>query len=83
MKFEWRLNSLHERKWTGHSDTETLLEAIEQWGLETTLNKTKGMFSIALWDKKEIEIFIYQEIEWVRNLFIMGGSIINLFSLQS
>ena len=29
--------------------------------------------------KKKIEIFIYQEIEWVRNLFIMGGSTINLF----
>ena len=35
----------------GHSDTETLLAAIEEWGLEKTLKKTNGMFSIALWDK--------------------------------
>ena len=55
------LNSLHERKWTGHSDTETLLEAIEQWGLETTLNKTKGMFSIALWDKRNRNLYLSRD----------------------
>lgn len=40
-------------KWRGSSDTETLLEAIETWGLEDTLKKSKGMFAFALWDSKE------------------------------
>jgi asparagine synthase (glutamine-hydrolysing) len=39
--------------WRGHSDTETLLECIAAWGLETTLGKAVGMFALALWDKKE------------------------------
>lgn len=45
------LDSINQRNWRGYSDTETLLAAIEQWGLEATLKKTKGMFAIALWDK--------------------------------
>ena len=38
--------------WRGHSDSETLLACLEAWGLEETLQKTVGMFAIALWDKQ-------------------------------
>ena len=39
-------------KWKSSTDTETLLEALELWGVEETLKKTVGMFAFALWDKK-------------------------------
>ena len=38
--------------WRGQSDTETLLEGIEAWGLETTLKKSIGMFAMAVWDRE-------------------------------
>ena len=37
----------------GQSDTEILLEAIEEWGLDATLKKCVGMFSIAVWDARD------------------------------
>lgn len=42
-----------QRPWRGHSDTETLLAAIEAWGLEATLSRSSGMFALALWDRRE------------------------------
>jgi asparagine synthase (glutamine-hydrolysing) len=38
--------------WIGHSDTETLLTAIQHWGLDKSLKNSNGMFALALWDKK-------------------------------
>ena len=40
-------------KWRGNSDTETLLEAIDFWGIEITLKKIQGMFAFGLWDQKK------------------------------
>ncbi|MDA8985313.1 asparagine synthase (glutamine-hydrolyzing) [Candidatus Pelagibacter sp.] len=45
-----RINS--SIKWKSNSDTETLLEALEFWGIEKTLNKIIGMFAFGIWDKK-------------------------------
>ena len=38
--------------WRGHSDTETLVEAIAAWGLDATLDRSVGMFAFALWDRR-------------------------------
>lgn len=40
-------------KWSGTSDTETLLMCFDIYGVEQTINKLIGMFSIAIYDKKE------------------------------
>lgn len=39
--------------WRGHSDTEILVAAFEQWGLQATLPLLEGMFVLALWDREQ------------------------------
>ncbi|MCI8844970.1 MAG: asparagine synthase (glutamine-hydrolyzing) [Lachnospiraceae bacterium] len=45
----------------GSSDTEVLLEAIEAYGVEEAISMCKGMFAIALYDKKERELFLLRD----------------------
>lgn len=49
---EMRVNLGSSVSWRGHSDTETLLEAIDQWGLVRALQASVGMFALALWDRE-------------------------------
>ena len=47
--------------WRGHSDTETLLAAIEAWGLEPALRRATGMFAFALWDRERRELVLARD----------------------
>jgi asparagine synthase (glutamine-hydrolysing) len=47
--------------WRGHSDTETLLAAIEAWGLMVTLQRAVGMFAIALWDRLDRQLTLVRD----------------------
>ena len=52
------LDHLKKTHWKSNSDTETLLEIVEYYGVNESLNKFKGMFSFALWDNKEKKLFL-------------------------
>jgi asparagine synthase (glutamine-hydrolysing) len=43
------------------SDTETLLQAFEHWGIPETLEALNGMYSIALWDKQSRELSLVRD----------------------
>lgn len=61
------LNS--EISFRGNSDTEVLINAIEVWGLDTTLNKIKGMFAFALWNHVEKNLILARDRLGIKPLF--------------
>ena len=50
-----------QQPWRGHSDTETLLAAIVAWGLPTTLQRSVGMFALALWDRHSQQLCLARD----------------------
>ncbi|CCD99858.1 asparagine synthase (glutamine-hydrolyzing) [Bradyrhizobium sp. STM 3809] len=47
--------------WRGHSDTETLLAAVRQWGVEPALQRLIGMFAFALWDAETRQLTLARD----------------------
>ncbi len=68
--------------WRGHSDTEVMLEAVEQWGFEEALKRFSGMFAIAIWDRKDTACCL-PVTAWVKNLSIIPNRVIISFSALS
>ncbi len=72
--------------WRGHSDTETLVQAIAAWGLEVAVGKAVGMFAFALWDRQQRLLHLVRDrfgekplyYGWAGRDFVFGSELKSL-----
>lgn len=69
--------------WNGTSDTETILEAIDLWGIDRTIEACVGMFAVAIWDSKSKNLSLVRDrmgekpiyYGWVNGNFIFASEL--------
>jgi asparagine synthase (glutamine-hydrolysing) len=64
-----------------HSDTEVLLAAYIHWG-KSFLDKLNGMFSIAIWDKKNQKLFIARDRFGVKPFYFFKNEMQFVFASE-
>lgn len=68
-KLREELKTLGRNHWqTDHSDTEVVLEAFQQWGIDC-IQRFRGMFAFAIWDQRTRDLWLVRDRIGIKPLY--------------
>jgi len=68
-------------EFTSHTDTEVILKAFHAWGVEC-VQKFRGMFAFAIYDKEKEELYIFRDRAGVKPLYYYKSDDLFLFGSE-
>lgn len=66
----------------GHSDSEVILGAFEEWGITEAVKRFVGMFAIAVWDTRRRELTLFRDRLGIKPMFVHAGAGLILFGSE-
>ena len=70
------------RRFRGGSDTEVLLQACAEWGVEGAVRRCNGMFAFALWDRVERRLTLARDRMGIKPLYWVRADGLFLFASE-
>lgn len=70
-------------RWRGHCDTEVFLAGCEAWGVAGAIERSDGMFAIAIWDALQRQLLLARDrmgekplyYGWQHDVFLFGSEL--------